>query len=401
MVRQPQVEVSEMVRETATDFKVHSRSYTDPVVFELEMERIFGRTWVYVAHETEIPEGGDYKTAAIGRQPVIVARSSDDNRVRVLLNRCRHRGATVCQLEHGNSNYFRCAYHGWVYNNSGHLAGVPYEEGYGEGFDKQQLGLIEVPRVSTYRGFVFASLSPEGPSLNEHLGNARQYIDRFVDLGPEGIEVKGGVGKGGYKGNWKFQMENTVDGYHFSFTHAAYVALVAKRTGQQARPEGYTADLGNGHALLGVGPARQSVSGLESRADLAYGPGFNLTIFPNLALLFAQVRVIKPVSPDRTDVDIYPVRLKGALEEVNRKRLTEHVDFYGPASFAQPDDVEMFARCHLGQTADAPINGNGWVLLSRGLLDEAPDDCGIRLTRGLTESSQRAFHRQWRKLMTE
>ncbi|HZP26053.1 MAG TPA: Rieske 2Fe-2S domain-containing protein [Dehalococcoidia bacterium] len=405
MVLQSGSKVEDLVMERPDTFRIHSRAYTDPAIFELEMQQIFQRTWVYVAHETEIPSSGDYKTTTIGRQPVIVARGSDDNKIRVLLNRCRHRGATVCQMEQGSGNYFRCSYHGWVYTNSGALVGVPAEEGYGSDFQKPALGLVELPRVDSYRGFIFASFSPDGPSLSDHLGNAKPYIDRFIDLGPDGIEVKGGVGKGGYKGNWKFQMENTVDGYHFTFTHAAYLALISRRSGKPGATEGYTADLGNGHALLGVGLGaddhhRKSVSGLETRADLHYGPGYNLSIFPNLALLFAQVRVIRPISVDQTRVDIYPVRLNGVSEEVNRKRLTEHVDFYGPASFAQPDDVEMFARCHLGQGADA-IPGSEWVLMSRGLQDEAADDDGVRLTKGLTESSQRAFHRQWRKLMAD
>ncbi|HZP26126.1 MAG TPA: Rieske 2Fe-2S domain-containing protein, partial [Dehalococcoidia bacterium] len=110
MVTRAGIDVDELVQEG----RVNSRVYGDPEIFDLEMEKIFHRGWVYVAHETELPDGGDYKLTYIGKHPVIVARSSDDNQIRVFFNRCRHRGATVCQLEYGNSNYFRCAYHGWV-----------------------------------------------------------------------------------------------------------------------------------------------------------------------------------------------------------------------------------------------------------------------------------------------
>src|SRR5581483_4288923 len=178
--------VDDYVRED----RVHGRVYTDPDIFDLEMERIFGRSWVYVAHESEISAPGDYKATWIGQQPVIVTRDADDGRIHVLSNRCRHRAATVCQDEQGTAHYFRCAYHGWTYNNRGDLIGVPYRHGYGEGFSYAEFGLVRVPRVASYRGFLFASLSSEGQDFGEWLGNARHYLDKFLDLSPVGeIEV--------------------------------------------------------------------------------------------------------------------------------------------------------------------------------------------------------------------
>jgi phenylpropionate dioxygenase-like ring-hydroxylating dioxygenase large terminal subunit len=109
-----------LVVDTARDFRVHERVYTDPEIFDAEIDRIFGSTWVYVAHETEIPDRGDYKTTTIGRQPVIVVRD-DSGRVRVFLNRCRHRGSIVCREEGGNARSFQCPYHGWIYANDGGL----------------------------------------------------------------------------------------------------------------------------------------------------------------------------------------------------------------------------------------------------------------------------------------
>jgi phenylpropionate dioxygenase-like ring-hydroxylating dioxygenase large terminal subunit len=130
----------------------------------------------------------------------------DNGAVRLFLNRCRHRGSTVCQVEAGNAKTFRCAYHGWTYRNNGELAGVTYQEGYGSAFRKEQLGLVQVPRVEHYRGFMFGSLSPAGISLDDHLGGpAKEQIDLFVDLSPEGeIEVRAGVHRFDYPANWKF-----------------------------------------------------------------------------------------------------------------------------------------------------------------------------------------------------
>src|SRR5581483_4508951 len=324
MATQTDLNLDDLVQETPTHFRVNRRIYADPAIFQLEMERIYHRGWVYVSHETEIPDGGDYKLTYIGKHPVIVARSSDDGLVRVFFNRCRHRGATVCQLEYGNSNYFRCAYHGWVYNNGGGLVGVPFEEGYGEGFDKDKLGLVQVPRVGTYAGFIWASLSADGPSLQEHLGNAMPYIDKFSTQGTEGIQVNIGAQKFGYNGNWKMQMENTVDGYHASFVHASYFEIISRRVGRKLnfgpREGMHVIDLGNGHAVLDIEPGGIDATTTNSRGSNS-GPGYNMTVFPNVAFLFSQIRQIRPVAFNRTEVTLYPLRFKGISDEANTARL--------------------------------------------------------------------------------
>src|SRR5713101_9449813 len=152
------------------DDRVHGRVYTDPTIFEEEMDKIFARGWVYVGHASEIPRPGDFRVTDIGQQSVIMVRG-DDGDVRLLMNRCVHRANAVCQVERGNAKTFRCAYHGWTYRNNGELAGVPYQEGYGSSLHKEELGLVQVPRMELYRGFIFASLSPAGITLDDHLGS--------------------------------------------------------------------------------------------------------------------------------------------------------------------------------------------------------------------------------------
>jgi phenylpropionate dioxygenase-like ring-hydroxylating dioxygenase large terminal subunit len=125
-------------------------------------------SWLFVAHESEIPSPGDYKALTLEQQPVIVVRG-DDGRVRVLFNICRHRAVTVCREGKGNARYFECAYHGWLYNTKGHLVGVSGAEAYGQRFRKETKGLVPLPRVEMYRGAIFASLSATGETLSEYL----------------------------------------------------------------------------------------------------------------------------------------------------------------------------------------------------------------------------------------
>ncbi|MBE3604356.1 Rieske 2Fe-2S domain-containing protein, partial [bacterium] len=241
--------------ELVRDDRVNGRLYYDPAIFQDEIEKIWRREWLYVAHESEIPEPGDYVTRRMGLDPVIVARDEDGG-VNLMLNRCTHRGNTVCQSERGNSHAFRCAYHGWTFNNRGDLMGVPYAAGYDESFRKADFPLARVPRVGTYRGLIFASLSADGPTLEERLGRARKLLDQFVDLSPEGeLVVRSGVLKHAYRGNWKMALENSVDGYHPNILHHAAMAMMTRGKGDMEaifgeRSDARARDLGNGAAQL-------------------------------------------------------------------------------------------------------------------------------------------------------
>lgn len=216
-----------------SEYHVHSRAFTDERVFDDEMERIFHRGWVYVGHEAEVPEVGDYKTLLVGRQPVIMCRDPQGE-VCLLINRCRHRGAQVCQAESGNANTFRCAYHGWTYRISGELIGAPFSKAYGEEYRKEELGLARVPRVGNYRGFVFASLSSKGMSFEDYLPRSVQdCMDRYINMSPTGrLDMRRGVYRTYYEGNWKHALENgSGDAYHPYFAHESWMNLIKRRLG--------------------------------------------------------------------------------------------------------------------------------------------------------------------------
>jgi fatty-acyl-CoA synthase len=212
--------------------RIRGQLYRDPAVFEAEFEAIWHKVWVYVGHESEVPRHGDYVRRQIGRQPVIMLRG-DDDRVRVFFNRCRHRGNLVCHRDRGNGRELRCPYHGWTYSNTGQLLAPTFEEGYDDSLRREDFGLTAVPRLGTYRGLVFASLSDSGISLDEHLGQVREYIDLFMDVSPTGeAELCTGIQKLRYNGNWKFLPENSLEGdYHGPFLHRIAFELHGKRTG--------------------------------------------------------------------------------------------------------------------------------------------------------------------------
>src|SRR4029077_7977988 len=193
--------------------RVHRRLYTDPAIFELEMERIFDAAWVYVGHESQIKKPGDYFAPRRGRKPVVLVRD-DEGQVRVIHNQCAHRGAMVVATDKGNTAEFICCYHGWTYHLDGRVKAVPLNHGYPQGFDPKdpKLGMLPVPRVKSYRGFIFASGASDGPSLEESLGHMTTSLDDMVDRAPDGeIEVAGGVFKHAYDGNWKVYFENLCD----------------------------------------------------------------------------------------------------------------------------------------------------------------------------------------------
>lgn len=414
--------------------RVHLSLYTDPGIFADEMDKIFHRGWVYVGHQGEIPRQGDFRLKRIGLQPVIMVRDQHGE-IQLLLNRCRHRGATVCQEGQGNTRSFRCMYHGWTYHLNGELNGVPGADAYGDDFKREEWSLVKVPRVAKYRGFIFGSLSPAGITLEEHLGRAAAELDLFVGLSDaDDVEVVSGIHKYHYRGNWKFAAENSMDGYHPTITHASFGQALLDKIQNNPTPEqtradrdfasfrGATKDLGNGHVMLDYKlriydslnadpmPAVSAVTaegqahfaelirrfGEQRAANMLREGGTHTFIFPNLILIGIQMRVLQPLSADHTEVCLYPTLLKWLAPEVNTIRLRSHEAFFGSASFGGPDDSEIFERIQDG----CAVQLEPWQLLSRGLHRERHED-GMIIGDLADEVTQRGIWRQWKKVMMQ
>jgi phenylpropionate dioxygenase-like ring-hydroxylating dioxygenase large terminal subunit len=426
--RRQQPDDGELLADVVRDGRVNSKIYTDPAIFELEMARIFSKTWVYVGHASEVPAAGDYQTRSIGRTPVIMVRGAD-RQVRVLLNRCRHRGAQVCETSSGNAKMFRCWYHGWVYDSAGALVEVPDKDGYGGRLDQDRMGLVPVPRVDSYRGFMFASLAPDGEPLASFLGAACAAIDLLVDASPTGeIFADGGSYKTEYRGNWKLVG---MDGYHTPFVHASVFAAKQKSASfnfelthrDGSHDDGVRArDFGNGHTMLDYRP--NALPNYEKRRaallEVPGGPEYidamhkaheqdrarmlislagdaHLGIFPNLQLIQNQIRIITPLAADRTQIVMTAVRLGGVSDAINARRLRRHEYFYGPAGAGAPDDAEIFERAQRGMMAEV----DPWIEISRGIEREQTDADGSVAALHADEVPQRAMIQQWMELMTE
>jgi phenylpropionate dioxygenase-like ring-hydroxylating dioxygenase large terminal subunit len=418
--------------------RVHRSVYADPAIFDLEMERIFGRAWLLVGHESQVKKPGDYFTTKMGREPVIVVRH--ENAVRVLVNRCAHRGSMVCAEGRGNVERFVCPYHGWSYDRAGELQAVPFAAGYDK--DRFPKGLATAPRVSVYRGFIFASLASQGESLEAFLGPAKASLDDFVDRAPGGeLEVAGGVFKHAYNGNWKLMIENHLDGAHPAWVHASSVAvarnapepgkpgeehyydIAVRQMRQNGAPESVWDATGiwttpRGHGYMGdYHDDSRLVAGLgnpvfdEYRAKLIaeHGPEkadrilrvtlWNTILYPNCSFMsqFRQLRIVHPVAVDRSVVTTYSFRMPKAPARMFRDTIAFSNVVNGTASWVLTDDLEVYERIQRGFSSGAV----DWAYIGRGHGRDVDEPGGAK--RGATGTSEvfiRGQMRAWLDYMT-
>lgn len=401
--------------------RVRGALYRDPAIFELELQNIWYRTWVYVGHESEIPNAHDFVMKSIGLQPVIMSRGADGG-VHLLLNRCTHRGNQLCTKERGNSPMHTCPFHAWNFGSDGKLLGYAFPEGY-EGLDKSKHALGRVPRVATYRGFVFGSFATEGPSLEEHLGGAAETIDRLCLTSPQGeIEITAGFLKHRVKANWKFILENETDGYHPAFVHSSIFSVAESGIGglYGARSTAVTRDFGNGHTevdlrpefrkrdvpLSWFGTTAGKLPDYVTQMNRAYGDDIarkimidgtpHVMIFPNLFIAEIQMFVIQPLGVNDSVQHVTALQFKGA-PDLNRRMRQQTMGSVGPAGFLLADDSEMYERTQRGMEA----NDTDWVFLGRGEHRERRDQDGFLVAHATDEVPSRGIWKHYRALMED
>jgi benzoate/toluate 1,2-dioxygenase alpha subunit len=414
------------------DYRLHRSAFTDPALFELEMQHIFEGNWIYLAHESQIPDNNDYYTTYMGRQPVVIARNRQ-GQLNAFINACTHRGAMLCRRKHGNKATYTCPFHGWTFNNSGRLLKVkdPEDAGYPECFNREgSHDLKKVPRFESYRGFLFGSLNADVPPLAEHLGEAARIIDMVVDQSPNGLEVLRGSSTYTYEGNWKLTAENGADGYHVSSVHWNYAATTNRRKQEAGRVDDVRAmDAGSwgrqgggfyaferGHMLLWTrwsnpedrpNYSRRDEFATrcgEEQADWMIRYSRNLCLYPNVYLMdqfSSQIRVLRPLSVDKTEVTIYCIAPKGEPAAERAHRIRQYEDFFNVSGMATPDDLEEFRSCQQGYNGIAVA----WNDMSRGAThwiegaDEAARKLGLQpVLSGVKTEDEGLYtvqHRYW------
>jgi phenylpropionate dioxygenase-like ring-hydroxylating dioxygenase large terminal subunit len=412
------------------DDRVHRDVYTDPEVFQLEMERLWARSWIYVGHTSQVPNAGDYITLDIAGKPVILVRLADGG-VRMLMNRCAHKGTKVVSAPYGNAGKtFRCPYHAWTYRLDGSLVMVPLKEGYA-GTRMSETGLPVVENVAVYRGFVFARLSASGLAFEEFFGDSLSSIDFLADRSPEGeLEITGGCLRYLHNCNWKMFVENLNDTMHPMIAHASS-AGTAKRLweGQPAdKPKPMAVEqfvpfvngydffdqMGvkvypHGHGFSGVHfsihSAYSPIKEYEEAMAKAYGERakeilgtvrHNTVYYPSLTIKGAiqSIRVARPLAADRTLIESWTFRLKGTPDSLLARTVMYNRLINSPMSVVGHDDLHCYRAIQEGLAAE----GNEWVNLQRNY-DPRERSTPELVANGTSDLSMRNQFRAWRELM--
>jgi phenylpropionate dioxygenase-like ring-hydroxylating dioxygenase large terminal subunit len=420
------------------DERVHRDLYLSESLFALEQKHFFANTWNYVGHASQVPNAGDYVSLDLAGRPLVMVRH-DDGSVRVLYNRCAHKGTPLVTEKSGNTGrFFRCPYHAWTYRLDGTLRAVPLAAGYdGTGFDPAdaaQGGMQAPGGVAVHRDFVFAKINPGGPDFASYFGAALASIDNLVDRSPVGrLRIEGVPLRTLIRCNWKTYLENINDTVHPLSTHeSATSAAGAVWQGraaadapkpmaiEQILPFGSGHDffdrmgarvLPNGHSVLGTAfsihsgyaalpeyeEALRAAHGAERAKEILQHSPQNAICYPSLALKGSPqtIRVIRPLAADRTVVEAWSFRVEGAPDLLFERSVTYNRLAFSPMSVVAHDDLHLFRGIQRGLRAE----GNEWVSLHRGF-SAGELATPTRDVNGTNEMLMRNQFRAWVTFMT-
>ncbi len=415
--------------------EVHRDLYIDEDVFDLEMEYLFASTWVFVGHESQIPNVGDFYTTTVGDEPVVMVRHTDKT-IKVLYNRCPHRGVKVAGEVCGNTGkFFRCPYHAWTFRTDGKILAIPLKSGY-ENADLDSCdaakGMVAIKNVHDYRGFVFCRLNDEGVDFETFFGDSLSTIDNMIDRSPEGrLVVDGGIFRYVHKCNWKMLVDNQTDTCHPMVAHesSAGTAVNVWKEAPEGTPKPMAVELfapfmssyeffdkmgirvwDNGHGHTGVSDsihaAYSDVPGYWDAMKQAYGETraaqilgdvrHNTVYFPNILVKgpIQTLRLFKPLSAGSTMVESWTFRLAGAPDLLFERSLMYNRLINAPTSVVGHDDLEMYERSQEVLHA----RSHEWVNFAR-LYDASEQDQSNIVTQGTSEWQMRNQYRAWLRFM--
>lgn len=434
-----QDDLSQLIRQVQTDMDqglLPVDVFCDDNVFRAEMTRIFGRVWVFVAHESEIPKNGDYVLRKIGIDTVIVARD-ETGQIGVMLNHCRHRGTEVCHEDMGNTKHFKCPYHGWAYNLKGEFAGAPhYAEAYGKPLDRKAWGLRRAPRVESLHGFIFACLSQDVAPLREYLGEAAQIFDAIFGLHPQGMKVIAPPERFTVRADWKSGAENFCgDAYHVSTAHVSAGLSEFIPDVRQVSVIARALDTGEAnsfiaHEITQWGPmfenwgyppemvAQFDFSKIDPalRELIRKSPPTIGTIFPNFSYLrfpqpcapggrpfpFTSIRMWQPVAPGVMELWNWQFEWACADESIHRESYAGGVFGFGSGGIFEMDDTAVWEG--IAKAASSPWNRseNTKLHYQQKRIEPNPEwqGPGEFYDNIYGERLQEGFWRRWVKEMT-
>lgn len=395
-------------------FRVHRHVYVCQDTWRRELSDIFDKSWLYAGHASELRTPGDFVTRKIGGRPIILIKDAISGAPRAFLNACVHRGAVICPERKGNGARFVCPYHGWIYDASGALTGVPGRPAYGRGGEGlPELSLTRVA-LDDYRGFLFINFSEPATTLGDYLGAAKDYIDLVCDQSEGDLEILPEHLHHSIRANWKLLAENGVDAYHLPHAHKRFLDhLDSLGTDPNShKRSGVGRALGGGHAVIKSGPPSTGRPiaywsplfpsemkpvidrrfedlvgrvGAQRAEDMAH-TNRSLFIFPNLVIndiLGLNIRTFFPISPDEVEVTVWGAGFSNETPEERAARIGALISFIGPGGFGTPDDVEILESCQRSY-AHAGI---GYSDFSRGM--------SARTVNHTDEEQNRGFWREW------
>jgi phenylpropionate dioxygenase-like ring-hydroxylating dioxygenase large terminal subunit len=406
------------------------RIFVDPEIYKLELENVFRRSWLFLAHDSQIPEPGDYITTRMAETPVIVVRDNS-SAVRAFINTCRHRGNPVTRNDAGCAAAFTCPYHGWTYDlqgkrvEPGSLVGLPgLKAFYDDKIDLGAWGLLPVAQIGAYRGLIFGTFDSEAPPLTEFLGDFRWFLDLILDRGD--LAAAPGVVRWRMNCNWKFAADNAAgDNAHAMVAHRSAFVAMEQVLGTPHRPPGqqlpgFTLVTEYGHSANcatvnelpppGAGPfvGDPVYENWRTRPELVAKQGsfrekiwrYNGNLFPNLFIIDNLLMLRNPIGPNETEVRAIGLFDRSASPEVQDLQRRRSFQKFGPSGLLEQEDGENWdqstAGARIREAVDADLNYEMGIGTGRFVSD---GNSPPRIESMINEHGQIWFYRFWADAM--